>query len=131
MTPPCRGQHALFDSTEVEDHLKAREICATCPLIGACRAEVTAILENAGYYGHPEGTWAGELQLAGHHGQTLVRRYAKQKRAERREREEALYTDDDARRAHAAYTSGDRGEWASAGHRVYQRRSKKRQRVAA
>jgi hypothetical protein len=131
MTPPCRGQHALFDSTDVEDHLKARDICAACPLIDACRAEVADMLANAGYYGHPEGTWAGELQLAGHHGQTLVRRHAKQQRAERREREESLYTDEDARRAHAAYTRGDRGEWASVGHRVYQRRAKRGQLVAA
>ena len=131
MTPPCTGQHALFDSTDVTDHLKAREICAGCPLIEACRENVADILANAGYYGHPEGTWAGELQLSGRYGRSVIRNHAREMRTQQKMFEESLYTDDDARAAHAAYTRGDRGQWASVGHKVYQRRAKRRQRVAA
>jgi hypothetical protein len=129
MTPPCRGQHALFDSTDVSDHYKARDICAACPLIDACRAEVTALIANAGYYGHPEGTWAGDLYHSGKLAHSAIRAHAKRARAERIMREDAMYSDDDARDAHAAYTRGERGRWARVGHKVYQRRAKRRQRV--
>jgi hypothetical protein len=60
MNAPCFGLHALFDSRRLEDHYEARKICATCPLIIQCRAELEAVkVAPAHLGGTPEGTWAG------------------------------------------------------------------------
>jgi hypothetical protein len=50
-TTPCFGKSALFDSAQRADHIKAKAICATCPIIDACRKLDVS----------PEfvGTWAG------------------------------------------------------------------------
>jgi len=63
VTPPCHGQHALFDSVVWEHHLQAKALCDACPLIDACRrllADVQAS-NSAGRAGGPRGTWAGQL----------------------------------------------------------------------
>ena len=61
----CIGQHALFDSTDPRDHYAAAELCDACPLIEACRDHLQQVAATAGYYGHPEGTWAGLLIVPG------------------------------------------------------------------
>lgn len=61
---PCYGRSDLFDATDTRSHQAARALCAECPAIQACRAnlrETQAISLRP--YG-PEGTWAGIL-LAG------------------------------------------------------------------
>lgn len=124
MTKPlCIGHHDLFDSTETADHVRAAELCAACPLLDTCRDEVTAMQAEANVYGHAVGTWAGHLYLTPSHGQ--ARRLAAESRAERIAREEAAWDDDEARRAHTAYTAGQRDEWARTGHRIYDRRRKR------
>lgn len=57
----CYGQSPLFDSTVPEDHLAAATICATCPVIDACRLRLAETLAAAKSGGGPVGTWAGEL----------------------------------------------------------------------
>jgi hypothetical protein len=125
---PCTGKHALFDSTDERDHQLAVELCATCPLIDACETRLAEMLANVGYYGHPEGTWAGRL-FRDSNGRNSVRRAAKEARSVRIAREDAAFTETEARQAHAAYTAGDRSGWAAMGHRVYGRRRKRRNRA--
>jgi hypothetical protein len=61
----CVGQHALFESTDVRDHLEARALCDACPALEACTEllrevqTVSRTLRDAG--GGAVGTWAGEL----------------------------------------------------------------------
>ena len=124
----CVGQHALFDSTDPATHAQAAELCAACPLLDACRERLAEMKASVGYYGHPEGTWAGELHTDGT-GRNKVRRAAKEARSVRIAREDAAYTEAEARRAHAAYTAGDTSGWAAMGHRVYGRRRKRRNRA--
>ena len=88
------------------------------------------MITNIGYHGHPEGTWAGQLFLDGA-GRNAARRAARESRRERIEREEEAFTDREARRAHTAYTLGDRSLWACTGHRVYDRRQKRARRAGA
>lgn len=45
-------------------------------------------------------------------------------------REEAAYTEADARRAHAAHWRGERDEWTVTGERIYWRRRQRAQRQA-
>lgn len=59
---PCFGRSALFDATDLSSHYRAKELCSTCPVIAACRANLreaqrTQIIAGCG----PEGTWAGKL----------------------------------------------------------------------
>lgn len=63
VTPPCRGLWWLFDSTDVGDHIIARDYCEHCPIRDACHdgfeaARATAKDVRAG---GPQGTWAGVL----------------------------------------------------------------------
>lgn len=51
-------------------------------------------------------------------------------RRERMAREDAEYTDDDCRRAHALYSGGTRTTWVVVGERVYQRRWQRARRAA-
>lgn len=63
-TPSCHGKGPLFDSVDVADHLIAREVCASCPVIDWCRDEFTLAVRAAtgvGAYAGPSGTWAGVL----------------------------------------------------------------------
>lgn len=50
---------------------------------------------------------------------------------ERIAREEAAYSDDDARRAHAAFYRGETDEWTRTGERVYNRRKARLTRARA
>jgi hypothetical protein len=59
--PPCYGKSALFDSRRPVDHREAKKLCAACPLIQACRANLKATQAAAVQNGGPEGTWAGKL----------------------------------------------------------------------
>ena len=60
---PCVGQSALFDSTHPDDHVRAKAICETCPILEACLREFLAcraeypISKSTGF----SGTWAGML----------------------------------------------------------------------
>lgn len=57
---PCHGRSSLFDSRHVADHREARKLCATCPVIAACRTNLAAVLAAPKHLGgSPEGTWAG------------------------------------------------------------------------
>lgn len=53
---------ALFDATDLSSHRRARELCGTCPVIEACRANLLETRRRQSSPGHgPEGTWAGVL----------------------------------------------------------------------
>ena len=126
---PCVGKHDLFDSVDLADHALAREICADCPIQLDCARRLGEMIRGAGYYGHPEGTWAGRLVIDGN-DRNQTRRRARAARADQRDAEEAAYTDAEALQAHSAYSAGDKSIWASVGHRVYGRRQKRRLRAA-
>lgn len=118
--PPCAGQWSLFDSVNIHAHRRARVLCATCPLLTACTAELEAT-RNAAKPGYgPRGTWAGRL----------VGVMKAEDRARTR-REDAEYSTEEARRAHAAWRRGERDPWAVTGHHVYERRRKRPQKGAA
>lgn len=85
--PPCtRYDPQLFDSTKPRDHLKAREICAACPLVQECVELATSISSryaDTSMCRGPDGTWAGLLWRHGEvvpspprHGCTLARQDA-------------------------------------------------------
>ncbi len=116
MIPPCAGRYELFDSIEPVDHAEARAYCLTCPLLDACRKRLQEATRDAysAVYG-PAGTWAGELIG----GNIRTRR--------EQASEEAMFDDDLAREAHAAFTRGERGDMVRIGERVYQRRKKRGQ----
>lgn len=61
LVTPCVGKSWLFDSTDLEDHLSAKALCAECPLQLACADRVVELRSHAGPYGRLEGTWAGQL----------------------------------------------------------------------
>ena len=119
-TPPCAGQHELFDSTDYRDHLAARAICYDCPFIAECRDRLKQTLELVVWGGNPQGTWAGEL-------------YGQRSNSKQLAIEERMFSEEDARAAHAAFYRGDRSPMVCIGERVYQRRSarNKRNRSAA
>lgn len=59
---PCYGRSDLFDATDLASHRRARAICASCPVLAACRKNLKQAKADqiiAGY--GPEGTWAGLL----------------------------------------------------------------------
>lgn len=124
MNAPCAGLWWLFDSTDPRDHERAAAICAACPMLDACRR----LAETAPRGPHGtraiEGTWAGKL----HGGRSR----------DRREWEDSLFTDDEAREAHnefsrAKYADRNRftlGDRVLMGERVYQRRIRGRRRAA-
>lgn len=101
MSTPCAGQWVLFDSTEPADHHKARDLCATCPLLLQCAMTAKTMRDK-------EGTWAGKLY--GDVGPL------------RRAREDQGWTDMEARAARAAFNRGERDERTREGNRVYERR---------
>ena len=62
MTAPCAGKWELFDSTDLPDHVQARRLCATCPMIAACEQRLEDAQAQQTYHGcGPQGTWAGKL----------------------------------------------------------------------
>lgn len=116
--PPCAGLHELFDSIDLVDHREARNICDTCPLIAACRAELEATRAAAkpGRDYGPQGTWAGEL--IGSNGRISPARALA---------EADMFTPAELRAGHSAYTRGDRSPRSVLAERIYQRkRSRKR-----
>lgn len=124
--PPCVGKHDLFDSDEITHVRQAMDICATCPMIEACRDRRDNLMAD-GFT--PYGTWAGWnpiVQSADHR----VGRGGDRDKA-RMAREDARYSDAEAREAAQAYKRQDRSVWAVVGNRVYQRRMKARQRPPA
>jgi hypothetical protein len=68
MNAPCAGQWKLFDSTDLVDHVRARQLCETCPIRATiCTDSLKAAKKEAGKYGAnygPLGTWAGQLHSA-------------------------------------------------------------------
>lgn len=57
----------MFDSIDPLDHMRARSICAGCPMVVACIREAIAVADrytNADQRG-PDGTWGGLLWRAG------------------------------------------------------------------
>ena len=115
--PPCDGQWNLFDSTEPRAHAKARALCATCPILTECYERLQLSL-NIDTSAKPRGTWAG--MLLGRGGESIV------DRRDRIAREDAIYGEREALDAHNAYSRGDRGAWAVTGHRVWDRRYRRR-----
>lgn len=123
--PPCAGLWRLFDSTDDADHERAAALCATCPMIDACRERRDLAARKVAGRGHPmfygpRGTWAGELVRHNKSGS---------RRPEAVAFEDGCYTADQARAAHAAYARGERDEWTITGERVYQRDRKRRNRL--
>lgn len=125
MNAPCAGQWELFDSTDLADHMEAAQLCDGCPM----RRQCSQIFEDLMAYCHPRarpsGTWAG--QLIGHDGRPLTSHRIADKT--RLLAEENAYSDEDAKKAHAAYWCGARDDWTTTGERVYQRRACRRQRA--
>lgn len=120
LVTPCYGLHDLFDSVELEDHRAARAICAACPTLLACMSNLTAVQRDAGSYGQPEGTWAGQL---------LIDKRPMERRTRRRMHlDDQLYDSGQARTAHAQYVAGCRDDWTQTGERVYQARKKRESR---
>lgn len=48
---PCSGEPDLFQSTKLDDHREARELCVRCPLSQRCRALVVDDKLASGTYG--------------------------------------------------------------------------------
>lgn len=120
-TALCVGKWELFDSTDIRDHDRAAKLCAACPVLHWCRTErVRAIAEQrkSGMYGIA-GTWAGRL-----YGPTQIN-------PGRIKTEDDMFTDDEARTAHAAWGRGVRNDRVRIGERVYQRRAKQRKKAVA
>lgn len=115
--PPCAGRWELFDSTDVLDHREARELCNACPMLADCHDRLLAASKHV--YGGPEygprGTWAGTL-IGG-----------PRTSARRAQAEEAMFSEEEAREAHAKYAAGFRDARTLVGERVYNRRSKRAQ----
>lgn len=58
----CQDRVALFDSVDIADHYRARDICAACPALAECFAACRASIAASKVVGYgPRGTWAGEL----------------------------------------------------------------------
>jgi hypothetical protein len=53
--PLCVGLSALFESTHLADHYRARALCDVCPAIAWCKTQVPPSNQL------PVGTWAGRL----------------------------------------------------------------------
>jgi hypothetical protein len=118
--PNCAGKWELFDSTDIRDHEKAAQLCATCPAFEWCleqRGKVIAQQRKSGKYGMA-GTWAGRL-----YGQPQLT-------ADRIRTEDEMFTDEDAKTAHRDWNRGLRNDRVRIGERVYQRRAAQRQRAA-
>lgn len=116
MTAACVGMWALFDSIDVADHIVARRLCETCPMLTDCRRllrEAKEAADGAGHSGGPQGTWAG--QLIG--GKDIGYR--------------TPGVPDEVLTARAAYARGDRSEWAVTGNRAYERDRWRRRRRKA
>jgi hypothetical protein len=60
--PPCVGKHELFDSRDPEDHVEAKRLCDTCPILSSCLELLEDVRKAPSHLGgSPEGTWAGQL----------------------------------------------------------------------
>lgn len=120
----CAGKWELFDSTHPVDHEAARRICRTCPALDWCRqlAHQVNRAQRAYPNGGMQGTWGGRL-----YGASVTYTTARQRISS----EEAMFTDDECRDAHAAWCRGMRDERTTIGERVYQRRQKRSGRAAA
>ena len=73
-TTPCfsedtderRELSALFDATDRASHRAAAALCEACPFRHGCQETARAIASSPGSWaGTPEGTWGGELYVAG------------------------------------------------------------------
>lgn len=116
--PPCAGQWELFDSTDELDHIKAKSLCAECPMLADCyqRLETARNRAHRGggkIYG-PSGTWAGRLIGA------------PRTSAERIAAEERMFSPDELRAGHAAWAAGVRTDRVIAAERIYQRQRSRR-----
>ena len=123
ITPPCYGQHVLFDSVNLLDHLVAKEICDTCPIIDACAKEMESAIADSTSGGRPEGTWAGQL-LDPERPRSSERRSTSVIRMH-----EERYSEEEARTAFAQYRAGWRGPWIEIGARVFKMREKRASRA--
>ncbi|MCW2785215.1 MAG: hypothetical protein JWP74_1732 [Marmoricola sp.] len=120
---PCYGQHDLFDSPDLQDHLAAKAICDTCPLIESCALELAATIAASHNGGRPEGTWAGQHLVSGR-----VRR-SDRRVPSRVAQDDAKYTDAEAKYAYSVYRTGRTDEWARVGSRVWAARLTRAQRA--
>ena len=111
---PCQGRSWLFESTNPTDHLEAATHCRTCPALDWCREWTKQSITATNREGAIEGTWAGEL-------------YGGTPGALRILREDRMFTDEEARDAHAAFVRGERSSRVRVGERTYQRRIARKQ----
>lgn len=122
--PPCAGLWMLFDSTNSVDHMEARAICKGCHMRDKC-ADL-ANIERRDSHGRSllTGTWAGHLYGANSKERISI--------------EDGMFTEAEARKAHAAWMRAKPinrnrhgvGELVVIGERVYQRRAQRRRQVA-
>lgn len=120
MTALCTGKSWLFDSTDAIDHALAARLCAACPVRDWCAAEAKRLrTSRPGAASGLVGTWAGRLYGANPRDWRNL------------EREDAMFTDEEAQLAHTAWNKGERNDRTRIGERVYQRRYKRSRRVVA
>lgn len=112
---PCLGRHDLFDSTALVDHIEARKLCGGCSFVEGCRERAAEVRALPGGHDAVEGTWGGQLWRSGRISTELDR---KQVRAQ----QDAMFTDEEARRCSYVYSLGQRSEHINLGRRVYDRR---------
>ena len=119
--PPCAGKWELFDSNHPREHHQARTLCASCPVVAACLAQLEmarAASHVPNTYG-PSGTWAG--RLIGPAARTTE---------SRARAEEEMFTDQELRAEHAAFAAGFRTPRTILGERIYQRKSARAKRAS-
>lgn len=117
--PLCVGKHELFDSVDSLAHDQAAKLCRSCPALEWCKQRANELNTSGktGSFRPLTGTWAATLYGANPGDDS---RFAT---------EEAMFTDDEARVAHAAWGRGVRdNDRVRVGERVYQRRAGKRKR---
>lgn len=75
--PKCAGRWELFDSSDLDDHEKAKALCAACDWLEWCRAQLRRAQEETELAGWgPSGTWAGSYIGARDPGSRPRRRVA-------------------------------------------------------
>lgn len=64
----CLGMSDLFDSTVMSRHLRARQLCSSCPITKECLDEALSQSRHRGSSHDravPDGTWGGLLWRSG------------------------------------------------------------------
>lgn len=118
---PCQQEPELWESSDIWDHVEARQGCTRCPHLGACEQLRREVYDESHPHGRPRGTWAGRFFDA--RGQ-----YVPPPTTER----PPEFTYEQAKAAHSQYETNrvnkaKNSDWVMFGERAYQRmRNRKR-----